>query len=303
MLASDVQLVSAEMIAIHQRLLRSATTAPALSNVGRWVGRIGSRLARPPRLAILGEFNSGKTTLANALLGARVLPTSLLNNTRVPVIAQFAEDVSLSAICFDGDRIPVSLEALKSFDFARTRSLAVNLPLERLKSIQVIDTPGLATGSAFLDARCRQAALGAHFAIWCTPATQAWKATEQKTWLSLPERFRKNAILAVTYKDVMADPDQLARLLARLQAEAMPYFSKIVTISARQAYRSRINPEASLDEAAWKDSGGASLQAAIDTAIAVETAHRVRVAQKLLQSSLEKAGISLPSVRDQRLQA
>lgn len=293
MIATDVQLVSAEMLATHDRLQRTGAIAGQLSSVGRLVGRMGQRLARPPRLVLLGEFNSGKTTLANLLLDNRVLPTSFLNNTRIPVLARYARQTELLAITEDGDRQPIGWEALPAFDLRRTRMLQVNLPLDKLKTFEVIDTPGLSTGQVALDEKSRQAAQAANIAVWCTPATQAWKASERSTWLSLPHRLRESAILAVTLIDNMATASDRARLRDRMMAEAMPYFSRIVMISARDALRARLNTND--DGTGWAEAGGSDLQAAIATALARQTAHRVSMAQRILQKSISKAGIALPA--------
>ncbi|MFM1815214.1 MAG: hypothetical protein RLZ98_1909 [Pseudomonadota bacterium] len=292
MFAVDVQAVSAEMLETHQRLKSAGTPGSALARVGQLVGRMGRRLARPPRLLLLGEFNSGKTTLANALLGARVLPTSLLSNTSVPILAKFGEQASLYARASDGSRQPVVWDGLGEFDFAHTQMLQVELPIEQLRRFEVIDTPGLETGAAVLDGRSRRATSAAHIAVWCTPATQAWKASELKMWLSLPARMRAGAILAVTYKDALADPLAQSRIEARLKAEAGPHFSRIVFLSARKAYRARINEAQVADAAKWQASGGEALQAAIDAALTVEAAHRVKMAQRVLRNAMQQAGIA-----------
>ncbi len=293
MTTPEVQKVSAEMIETHKRLQNSGAPGTAIANIGRLIGRIGRRLSRPPRVVILGEFNSGKTTLANAILGAHVLPTSWLNNTSIPVIAQYAEDCVLTAVSIKGERETVSWEALPKLDLPRTRMLRVGLPLQELNKFEVIDTPGLATGSAVLDTKSRLAAAAAHIAIWCTPATQAWKASELAAWRSLPDRLRDNAILAVTYIDTQTKENR-ERLEARMRAEALPHFSDMAMIAGQDAYHARINAEDNVDLNLWKSSGGAMLNGLIDIALANELGKRVRTAQELLQSSVKKAGIVLP---------
>ena len=49
------------------------------------LARMEQVLARPPRVAIIGEVNAGKTSVAELLLGAGILPSSVVANTRVPI--------------------------------------------------------------------------------------------------------------------------------------------------------------------------------------------------------------------------
>ena len=60
--------------------------------------RMDAGLARAPRVAILGEVNSGKTSVADLLLGAGLLPTSVVANTQVPVLIRYAEATALTPI-------------------------------------------------------------------------------------------------------------------------------------------------------------------------------------------------------------
>ena len=55
-------------------------------------------LSRPPRVAVMGEVNSGKTAVADLLLGAGVLPSSVVMNTHVPILIRYADTVTLDAI-------------------------------------------------------------------------------------------------------------------------------------------------------------------------------------------------------------
>ena len=60
---------------------------------------------------------------------------------------------------------------------------------------------------------------------------QAWKASERTHWLSLPARVRGNGLLVVTFSDLLRNGQDASRVMARLQAEAAPYFQKIAVPS------------------------------------------------------------------------
>ena len=82
------------------------------------------------------------------------------------------------------------------------------------------------------EARTLRACRSADTVIWCTPAMQAWKASELRTWLALPPAMRQRGVLAVTFMDALPSKADAGRLLARLAADAGPHFRRIVTFSA-----------------------------------------------------------------------
>ena len=64
--------------------------------------------------------------------------------------------------------------------------------------------------------------------IWCTPAMQAWKASEEKAWLALPKRCVR-AGFSPSRLAMKSHPGRIVdRLMERLRAEAGPYFRMVV---------------------------------------------------------------------------
>ena len=54
-------------------------------------------------LAVLGQFKRGKSTLLNALLGADVLPTSVIPLTAIPTFVQYGPHLSARVILQSGE--------------------------------------------------------------------------------------------------------------------------------------------------------------------------------------------------------
>ena len=111
------------------------------------------------------------------------------------------------------------------------RRLHVGVPLACLKRFSVVDTPGLGLADGESDRRSLQACRYADTVIWCTPAMQAWKASEQQSWLAMPKSVRKRGILVVTFMDMLRSQADAARLMARLHADAGDLFRRIVATS------------------------------------------------------------------------
>jgi Dynamin family len=188
---------------------------------------------RPARVVVIGEFNSGKTTLVNALLGAAVLPTSFTRHTAYPTVVGFAAKPWLRAELAGRRRIAVPWSCIDGTPAGHIRRLHVGMPLDPLRTLRATDTPGFGLGDEADEARTLRACRGADTVIWCTPAMQAWKASELRTWLALPRSVRQRGVLAVTFMDLLPSKGDAGRLLARLAADAGPHFRRIVTFSAQ----------------------------------------------------------------------
>jgi predicted GTPase len=273
--------ISDELLATCRRLEQGACDGP-VARVARLVGRIGTRLARPPRIALLGEFNAGKSTLANVLMGSGVLPTSIHANTRVPVLLHYSDVATLEVELADHSRYPLSLAEVGALQRGEARLLHVGLPVQRLKKFELIDTPGLATGQRQLDELSLEACGRSHIAIWCTMSTQAWKASERNIWRSLPQRLQAGGILAVTHKDAILAERDRERLEARLAAEARPYFRSQVMVAAAEAEQALRNVQDPAGAEVWQQSGGAELEAQVLAAVAGQLARRVEAAERVL---------------------
>ncbi|MFZ1106034.1 MAG: dynamin family protein [Hyphomicrobiaceae bacterium] len=192
-----------------------------------------ARKPRPVRVAVIGEFNSGKTTLLNALLGAAVLPASFITHTAYPTVLRFAPRPTLSAEVAGRRRVAFTWEDLDGAPSHHIHRVHVGMPLDRLRTLHAIDTPGLGLGDPVLEERIVKACRSADLVIWCTPAMQAWKASEQHVWLSLPRYVRRRGILAVTFMDTLTAPADAGRVMARLHAVAGDLFSRIVTTATQ----------------------------------------------------------------------
>jgi hypothetical protein len=263
MLPADVQDIADALAQSQRRLQERGTAGGAAARLARLFELVGRRLVRPPRIVLLGEFNSGKTTLANALIGADVLPTSFHANTRVPIRVFHSASASVELEMADRSRIPLVEAHGAPIGQARARFLHVGLPVERLKAFELIDTPGLASGLADL-AQLDPGAFGhASIAIWCTAATQAWKATERIAWHDVPVRLRRRGILVVTLSDMLNTDRDRSRLMSRLQSEAAREFAGLAMVNAAEIDELRRSADLPDHDARWIACGGEVLDQCI----------------------------------------
>lgn len=177
---------------------------------------------RPPCLVLLGESNAGKTTLANRLIGDGLLPTSVIANTRYPLLVRYADEMSVMAVTAACQIVPLDAESTP--DPQSITMLEIGLPNQRLRDYEVLDTP--ADKEQAVSELPRLAPL--RIPVWCTNATQAWKESERRTWLAMGRAGRRNGVLAVTRLDRILDEAQRRRLKLRLEDETAGLFAAIV---------------------------------------------------------------------------
>ena len=253
--------------------------------------RVQQVMARAPRICVLGEINAGKSSVINLLAGIPVVPTSITPNTRLPIRLYYAIKPVLSIELADQTRIAVAASSDTVSGRKDAVMLQVGLPVNALKDYDLIDTPGLQSGEDDNCERAFSACRQAHLAIWCTTATQAWKATEAAAWTRIPARMKANSILAVTFKDVVESSRDQARLWDRIRAQAAPHFSDVVMVSARDGLAARALTDASQREKLWHLSGAAELTSAVDTAVCAVKAKRRDAVQTRLTTARSVASV------------
>nr|WP_239055992.1 dynamin family protein [Campylobacter lari] len=99
-------------------------------------------------IAIIGQFSSGKSTLLNLILQKECLPTGVVPVTFKPTFLRYAREYFLRVEYEDGSDEIVDINELAKFSDQRnklkeTKSLHLFAPIELLKDITLIDTPGL----------------------------------------------------------------------------------------------------------------------------------------------------------------
>lgn len=112
------------------------------------------------RLAVLGQFKRGKSTLLNALLGENLLPTDILPVTAIPTFISYSEALS-AQVYFDNDHAPKTFTASQDGTLAdflaeyvteagnpnnqnQVDRVEIGHPAELLRhGVVLIDTPGI----------------------------------------------------------------------------------------------------------------------------------------------------------------
>ena len=232
-------------------------------------------LMRPPSLVLVGERNVGKSSIANCLLGRQLLPTSIIENTPTPILLRHAPTLQI-ALVMEQERRVVDSSQLDAIVSGNYDSLEIGLPAERLRSLEILDTPG-EMGVRWLGGSV--APPDTRIVAWCTLATQAWKESERRAWTELPPELVRDAILIVTNKDQLASEDDARSVQQRLATATRGLFRRIVFVNAR---RPMLNE--SLRPDLWRrDSGIAELEAVLLSRLIKMRRRRLRKTTRVVQ--------------------
>lgn len=266
------------------------------SNPDRMVGRramerLRAAAERRPRIAVMGEFSAGKSTLINALVGRTVAPIRVTATQASPLWISHGDEAAAEVVERDGARRSIDPDAVREVDPSTARLVRLRLPSPFLSRFDVIDTPGLLDPLMSEDLLDRAARL-ADMAVWCTSAVQAWRRSEEAAWSGLPARLRRRGVLVVTHIDRLKETDR-AKVIARLDRETEGKFRTTVPVSAKQAAQARLE-DAAED---WAASGGEELQSVLlGLAGEVETERRSRLSRYAV--SADDPTFDVPSADD-----
>ncbi len=203
-----------------------------------------------PRVALMGEFSAGKSTLSNLLVGRSALPVNVTATQLPPVWMSYGQKPSYR-VGLDGSEQEVD-EKFSGVTVDDTRYVRVFLESKFLKNCDLIDMPGISDPN--MAAEVWQRVIGeADIVIWCSHATQAWRQSEAAVWSMMPEMLYDKSLLLLTRMDrILSDKDR-ARVVKRVKSETNGLFREVLPVSLIQAM------EAKGDQDVWAASGADSL--------------------------------------------
>lgn len=209
---------------------------------------------RKPRIAIMGEFSAGKSTLSNLLLGERALPEKV-TATRLPPIWMVHGSAAPYRVDADGNTHPVVRERLEDVPLEETLYVRLCFEAEVLEHCDLIDFPGISDPN--MGSEVWERMLGeVDGVLWCTHATQAWRQSEAAVWEMIPEDVRQNSLLLITRFDKLITDSDRMRVRQRVAKETAGLFAGIHPISLTQALA------AEAGDALWDSSGADGFYAA-----------------------------------------
>ncbi len=212
-------------------------------------------MTRKPRIAIMGEFSSGKSTLCNVLMGARPLLEKVTATQLPPVWISYGPDDAYT-MGLDGVAYDLDLADLESVSLETTEHIRIFMKSDILRYCDLIDMPGISDPSMSPEVWERMAHL-ADGVMWCTHATQAWRQSESGVWSTFPAEMRRNSLLLVTRFDKIVNESDRSKVIRRVTNEVEGLFAEVLPVSLLRAMT------AGDDEVKWNDSGAQALTTAL----------------------------------------
>lgn len=202
---------------------------------------------RKPRIAIMGEFSAGKSTLSNLLLGASPLPVKVTATQLPPVWMAFGEQEPFRED-LEGNSHPVDLDNLQAIPLSETSVVRIFLQAELLENCDLIDMPGISDPNMAPEV-WERVIHNADGVLWCTHATQAWRQSEAAVWKGLQGDLVDKSFLLITRIDKILNDRDRQKILKRVGRETEGLFAKTFPISLTQAMAAQDDVEK------WQQSG------------------------------------------------
>jgi small GTP-binding protein len=226
------------------------------------VAELAVERSRPVRVAIVGEFNAGKSTFINAVIGADVAPTGVLPTTATLHHLRYAPDPFARIQLHDDapsdvkERIVPAGElraALKKAGEEWVKRVEILQPIASLTRVEILDTPGFNAPDLRHTVAARSAFEEADAAIWLLDAGQPLKQTERK----ILDEAKATALpvqLLVNKADRLK-PEDLGKVMSTvhesLEETGIASWSEPVALSARLALQGKLGDEEALKKSNW----------------------------------------------------
>lgn len=229
-----------------QRIHRLLLPQPRVVELATEVARIQEIFDRPLLITVMGEFNSGKSTFVNALIGEKVAPMGVTPTTATINILKYGERRGARVVWRDDREDRLEWEAvgpfLRGLDRERARQVRIVeilFPSEELLRVNVVDTPGLNSMIDEHEQTAREYMSQADAVIWLFSAGQAGKQTEQQA-LEILRQHRLKTVGVLNKIDALS-PEDLERVHAYLQQEFAELVDAVIPVAARDALEAMVS--------------------------------------------------------------
>lgn len=191
----------------------------------------------PIKVAIVGQFSSGKSSFLNAFFKKDLLPVGVVPVTAKPTYIKYAPNYMLKVTHLDGYEEILDINKLSFFVDQRNKlkdikNITIYCPNEILKHINFIDTPGLNSRSAADTKETLRILNDAFSVMWISLIDNAARASERDEILLVNERLRKNSIFLLSQKDRLSK-EEIDRVLMHSKNTVGDLFSKIIPFSSK----------------------------------------------------------------------
>ncbi|HMQ35340.1 MAG TPA: dynamin family protein [Chloroflexaceae bacterium] len=171
-------------------------------------------------IVVAGEFNSGKSSFLNALLGEQVLPEGVTPTTDTITLLQHGDEVG-SELRENGLRV-------------------TRFPAEVLRQLTIVDTPGTNAVIRHHEQLTREFIPRADLVLFTTSSDRPFTESE-RGFLELIKEWGKKIVIVLNKIDILSEPEreQVVTFVRENARTLLGVTPEIFAVSARQATRAR----------------------------------------------------------------
>ncbi|NJN18095.1 MAG: dynamin [Oscillochloris sp.] len=235
-------------------------------------------------IVVAGEFNAGKSSFLNALLGEAVLPEGVTPTTDTITILRHGDEVG-NALLSSG---------LRSFTH----------PADVLRQLVIVDTPGTNAVIRQHEELTRNFIPRADLVLFVTSADRPFTESE-RSFLTLIKEWGKKIVFILNKIDIL-EPDEREQVVDYIRDNAHTLLSsapEIFAVSARKAIRAR-RAEGDEQNQLWEESLFGGVERYIVETLDEETRVRLKllsplgVARRLSDKYLAATEVRLDTLRE-----
>lgn len=235
-------------------------------------------------IVVAGEFNAGKSSFLNALLGDQILAEGVTPTTDAITVLQYGEEAKSTV---------------------RSSGLRVHTyPAEVLRQLVIVDTPGTNAVIRQHEELTRNFIPRADLVLFATSADRPFTESE-RAFLALIKEWGKKIVIVLNKVDILT-PEELEQVLGYVRENARDLLGaapEIFPISARQAIRAR-SAEGEEQARLWETSRFGAVEHYIVETLDEETRVRLKllsplgVARRLTDKYLGATETRLETLRE-----
>lgn len=204
-------------------------------------------------LVVVGEFNSGKSAVINALLGQQLLEEGVTPTTAQVHILKYGPETT---------RQPTEEHVL-----------ALTLPVDLLNEINIVDTPGTNAVIRRHEEITRDFVPRSDLVLFVTSADRPFTESE-RAFLERIRSWGKKVVIIVNKVDILEGKDQIQQVLDFIAENArvlLGFVPQVFPVSARLAQQAKNETDPAAQTRLWTNSRFESLEGYILTSLDQES--------------------------------